>query len=131
MKRYTSEVHSIVATQSSPVLYLSCTGKRLLGWVLCPTSGESVATLNMFEILLNKCSMILASAKGDTLQSMATEERHRHLRIMHDMIARPTITIANNQKNEAKKIIIIPDQYTQTLLFGDCLHMCEDKVNKI
>ena len=53
--------------------------------------------------------MILASAKGDILQSMATEERHRYLRIMYDLIARPTITIPNNQNNEAKKIMIIPD----------------------
>ena len=72
--------------------------------------------------------MILASAKGDILQSMATEERHRYLRIMYDLIARPTITIPNNQNNEAKKIIIIPDEYTQSLPFGNFLHMCEDKV---
>ena len=127
VKRYisppsTSEVHSIVATQSSPVLYLSCTGKRLLGWVLCPTSGESVATLNMFEIILYECSMGV-----DIIQNMATEERHRYLKILYDMIARPTMMILKNQKNEAKKIVIIPDQYTQSLPFGDFLHMREDK----
>ena len=132
VKRYisppsTSEVHSIVVTQSSPVLYLSCTGERLLGWVLCPTSGESVAILNMFEILLNECSMILERENVDTLQNMATEERHRHLKIMYDMIARPTMMILKDQKNEAKKIIIIPDEYTQSLPFGDFLHMCEDE----
>ena len=81
----------------------------------------------MFEILLNEYSKILARAKVDKLQSMATEERHRYLRIMYDLIARPTMMILKNQKNEAKKIIIIPDEYTQSLPFGDFLHMCQDE----
>ena len=153
------EMKSIVARQSCPVVYLSYTGERLLGWLLHPTpDGE--CSINMFEVPLSddefdgkSLDYHLRYSLNEQLVEKSFEmykpfdrekDKTEPLEKLYDLVARPVMTMlraldqsegdpvegdganddrrynrrnARKNKKSVRKIVIIPDSYTNLLPF--------------
>ena len=152
------QLKSIVARQSCPVVYLSYTGERLLGWILYPTP-DNECTINMFEVPLSDTEFDgksfdyhLRYSLNEQLVEKSFEmykpfdsqkDKTEPLEKLYDLVARPLMTMLSkldgHQKDEqghtetssvkddrnpkesrpnaVRKIIIIPDSYTNLLPF--------------
>ena len=152
------QLKSIVARQSCPVVYLSYTGERLLGWILYPTP-DNECTINMFEVPLSDTEFDgksfdyhLRYSLNEQLVEKSFEmykpfdhqkDKTEPLEKLYDLVAQPLMTMLSKldkqkQKEEdgsssrdrskpntkvdqssskVRKIIIIPDSYTNLLPF--------------
>ena len=146
------QIKSIVGRQCCPVVYLSYTGDRLLGWLLYPTSSDSqTSSINMFEVPLSdsefksldsilRYSEQLVEKSFEMYKPFDHEnEKIQPLEKLYDLVARPVMmmlskmyekfqsaekVVTQHHKNNqgrtlvgVRKIIIIPDCYTNLLPF--------------
>ena len=150
------QLKSIVSRQPCPVLYLSYTGERLLGWVLFPTDDK--CSVNMFEVPLSDSEFDGKSFDYHLRHSLNEQLVERSFEMykafkhdkdktdpvakLYDLVARPLTEMLdklNDQKQSddkertkeaysklddkkaegkrVRKIIIIPDSYTNLLPF--------------
>ena len=143
------QMKSIVGRQLCPVVYLSYTGERLLGWLLYPTpSSPEPASVNMFEVPLSdnefdgkSLDYHLRYSLNEQLVENSFEmykpfdhekEKTEPLEKLYDLVAQPVMMMLstldnkadkegtkNQQKKESevRKIVVIPDSYTNLLPF--------------
>ena len=148
------QMKSIVGRQLCPVVYLSYTGERLLGWLLYPTpSSPEPASVNMFEVPLSdnefdgkSLDYHLCYSLNEQLVEKSFEmykpfdhekEKTEPLEKLYDLVAQPVMMMLskldnkaaenaanhhqrkNQQKKEngVRKIVVIPDSYTNLLPF--------------
>ena len=137
-----AQLKSIVARQSCPVVYLSYTGERLLGWVLVPTTAGE-CSLNMFEVPLSDSEFdgksfdyhlryslneLLVEKTFEMYKPFENEkEQTDPVKKLYNLVAKPLMAMLQNleresqsqdePQDEGKKIIIIPDSYTNLLPF--------------
>ena len=133
------QLKAVVARQDCPVVYLSYTGARLLGWVFCPSPSQP--SLNMFEVPLSDSEFdgksidyhlryILNEALVEKNFEMYKpfkydEDQNDPVLKLYDLVAKPVMTMleklqkdaesADHPPKKAQKIIIIPDSYTNLL----------------
>ena len=142
----TQQLKEIVKRQNCPVLYLSYTGERLLGWLLYPSSGR--CSINMFEVPLGENEFDgksfdyhLRYSLNEQLVEKSFEmykpfdrkkDKTEPVEKLYDLVARPVMTMLEtldkhhskdeqqhneSSKNNVRKIIIVPDSYTNLLPF--------------
>jgi tetratricopeptide (TPR) repeat protein len=150
------QMKAIVGRQSCPVVYLSYTGERLLGWLLYPTSDNQSSIVNMFEVPLSdnefdgkSLDYHLRYSLNEQLVEKSFEmykpfdyekEKTEPLEKLYDLVARPvmrmlstldtkhslqqgsaeTFPVQHNRgkkKGGLRKIVVIPDSYTNLLPF--------------
>ena len=150
------QMKAIVGRQSCPVVYLSYTGERLLGWLLYPTSDNQSSIVNMFEVPLSdnefdgkSLDYHLRYSLNEQLVEKSFEmykpfdyekEKTEPLEKLYDLVARPvmrmlstldtkhslqqgsaeTVPVQHNRgkkKGGLRKIVVIPDSYTNLLPF--------------
>ena len=151
------QLKSIVERQHHPVLYLSYTGERLLGWLLVPeVEGEELkgeCTLNMFEVPLSDGEFDGKSFDYHLRYSLNKQLVERSFEMykpfkhdkdnpdpvakLHDLVAKPVIHMlktlkkqdalkkpqdkgrksSNSEEEKQRKVIVIPDSYTNLLPF--------------
>ena len=132
------DVHYIVSSQSSPVLYLSYTGARLLGWVLVPQKNSGTISMEMFEVPLADDQFDGKSLDYHLRYSLTEElversyEMYRNVkynedstgpvRKLYELIAGPLLEVLDNissgeTTSENKKVILITDSYTSLVPF--------------
>ena len=130
------QISMIVESQNCPVVYLSYTGARILGWVFVPHSGE--VSMSMFEVpleddmfdgksfdyhvrynltekLVEKSFEMYQSVKYDKESSAPVQE-------LHTLLAKPLLHILKKNCEQysspiLKKIVVIPDSYTSLVPF--------------
>ena len=128
-----------VALQNSPVVYLSYTGARLLGWLSYPTPSQP--SLNMFEVPLSddefdgksfdyhlrySLNEVLVEKSFEMYTPFKFELSQNVLvRKLYDLVAQPLMAMLQKLKKDAEsqetpqkktqKIIVIPDSYTNLL----------------
>ena len=150
------QLKSIVARQSCPVVYLSFTGERLMGWILYPTPNNH-CSINMFQVPLSDSEFDgksfdyhLRYSLNEQLVEKSFEmykpfdnqkDKTEPLEKLYDLVARPLMTMLNEldkqqqkqedctsnksnpkpnksqNKTKVRKIVIIPDSYTNLLPF--------------
>ena len=129
----------IVALQNSPVVYLSYTGARLLGWLFYPTPDQP--SLNMFEVPLNddefdgksfdyhlrySLNEVLVEKSFEMYTPFKSELSQNDLvRKLYDLVAQPLMVMLQKLKKDTEsqeqpqkrtqKVIVIPDSYTNLL----------------
>ena len=148
-------METIVGQQSCPVIYLSYTGERLLGWLLYPTPGTQTCSINMFEVPLSdnefdgkSLDYHLRYSLNEQLVEKSFEmykpfdherDKTEPLEKLYDLVARPVMKMLEHldeeneekmkvagrqqhkheqkteKKTEVRKIIVIPDSYTNLL----------------
>ena len=128
------QIVTMVSSKTCPILYLSYTGARLLGWVFVPTNGEM--KMNMFEVPLKddqfdgksfdyhlRYSLTEALVersfemyKGVIYDKESSEPVHN----LYNLIAKPFLKILLNypDTSNARKIMVISDSYTTLLPFS-------------
>ena len=152
------QIKSIVGRQSCPVVYLSYTGERLLGWLLYPTTlfdGQSSSSINMFEVPLSdndfdgkSFDYHLRYSLNEQLVEKSFEmykpfdhekDKTEPLEKLYDLVARPVMMMLSKmddthpqqrsaekmvtqhergkKKEGVRKIVVIPDSYTNLLPF--------------
>ena len=133
------QLKAVVARQDCPVVYLSYTGARLLGWVFCPSPSQP--SLNMFEVPLSDSEFDGKSFDYHLRYSLNEalieksfemykpfkydEDQNNPVLKLYDLVAQPVMTMLRKLKKDAEsadqppkktqKIIIIPDSYTNLL----------------
>ena len=130
------QVFAIVSSQSSPVLYISTTGGRILGWVLIPIEGERSISMDMFEVplgdnqfdgnnfdyhlrynltevLLKQCHELYCSVEYNLIYTAPFVD-------LYKLIGRPLQAILRRYEviNTPQKIVVIPDAHTALLPFA-------------
>ena len=154
------QLKSVVARQSCPVVYLSYTGERLMGWILYPTCNNH-CSVNMFQVPLSDSEFDgksfdyhLRYSLNEQLVEKSFEmykpfipekdkTKTEPLEKLYDLVARPLMTMLkeldqqkqnHNQEEDEdctrgksaskptvtqnqRKVIIIPDSYTNLLPF--------------
>ena len=147
-----AQLKSIVARQSCPVVYLSYTGERLLGWVLVPTTAGE-CSLNMFEVPLSDSEFdgksfdyhlryslneLLVEKSFEMYKPFNYEkEQTDPMNKLYNLVAKPLITMLNTlqrgkrahegTRKEVQKIIIVPDSYTNLLPYACLLNENDEK----
>ena len=141
-----AQLKSIVARQSCPVVYLSYTGERLLGWVLVPTTAGE-CSLNMFEVPLSDSEFdgksfdyhlryslneLLVEKSFEMYKPFNDEkEQTDPVKKLYNLVARPLMTMLNTlmkgTRKEVQKIIIVPDSYTNLLPYACLLNDVDEK----
>ena len=138
----TQQLKDIVKRQNCPVVYLSYTGERLLGWLLYPFSGR--CSINMFEVPLGdnefdgkSFDYHLRYSLNEQLVEKSFEmykpfdydkAKTEPVEKLYDLVPRPLMTMLEKldchqteddpkSTNKARKVIIIPDSYTNLLPF--------------
>ena len=152
------QMKSIVGRQSCPVVYLSYTGERLLGWLLYPTTlfdGQTSSSINMFEVPLSdndfdgkSFDYHLRYSLNEQLVEKSFEmykpfdhekDKTEPLEKLYDLVARPVMMMLSKmddthpqqrsaekmvtqhkrgeKKEGVRKIVVIPDSYTNLLPF--------------
>ena len=148
------QMKAIVGRQKCPVVYLSYTGERLLGWLLYPTpSSPEPASVNMFEVPLSdnefdgkSLDYHLRYSLNEQLVEKSFEmykpfdhekEKTEPLEKLYDLVAQPVMMMLSTLDNKAaenaanhhqrkihqkkengvRKIVVIPDSYTNLLPF--------------
>ncbi len=136
-------IYSIVGSQNSPVLYLSHTGFRLLGWVLVPLEDSLGVNMEMFEVPLSDdqfdgksfdyhirygLTEVLVEKSYEMYRSMDySEENTVYVSQLYKLIGKPLKMILERLytgKKSMQKIILITDTYTSLLPFT-CLYDSE------
>ena len=144
------QLKAVVARQDCPVVYLSYTGARLLGWVFCPSPSQP--SLNMFEVPLSDSEFDgksfdyhLRYSLNEALVEKSfemykpfkyDEDQNDPVLKLYDLVAQPVMTMlrklkkdaesADHPPKKAQKIIIIPDSYTNLLPMTCLLDRSED-----
>ena len=141
-----AQLKSIVARQSCPVVYLSYTGERLLGWVLVPTTAGE-CSLNMFEVPLSDSEFdgksfdyhlryslneLLVEKRFEMYKPFEDEkEQTDPVKKLYNLVAKPLMTMLNTlmkgTRKEVQKIIIVPDSYTNLLPYACLLNEVDEK----
>ena len=145
------QLKAVVARQDCPVVYLSYTGARLLGWVFCPSPSQP--SLNMFEVPLSDSEFDgksfdyhLKYSLNEALVEKSfemykpfkyDEDQNDPVLKLYDLVAKPVMTMLRKLKKDAEsadyppkkaqKIIIIPDSYTNLLPMTCLLDRLEGK----
>ena len=145
------QLKAVVARQDCPVVYLSYTGARLLGWVFCPSPSQP--SLNMFEVPLSDSEFDgksfdyhLRYSLNEALVEKSfemykpfkyDEDQNNPVLKLYDLVAKPVMTMlrklkkdaesADHPPKKAQKIIIIPDSYTNLLPMTCLLDRSEGK----
>ena len=119
---------------SYPVLYLSYTGARLLGWVFVLKDGN--VKMNMFEIPLSDDQFEGQSFDYHVMYSLTEElversfemyravtsyeESSKPLEVLYNLIAKPLLCILEKHTDldEIHKIVVIPDSITALLPYS-------------
>ena len=117
-----------------PVLYLSYTGARLLGWVF--VSRQDGVTMNMFEVPLKddqfdgksfdnhlrySLTEVLVEDFFDMYHEVGNydEDTSTPVQTLYNFIAKPLLAIIEKcGANDAHKLVIITDSYTALLPFS-------------
>ena len=141
------QLNIIVSRQSSPVVYLSYTGERVLGWLLYPTSS-SECSLNMFEVPLSDNEFDGKSFDYHLQYSLNEQLVERSFEMykpfddsdksktepvekLYDLVGKPVMAMLKeldkqhqekddtkeSRKDKVRKIVIVPDSYTNLLPF--------------
>ena len=141
------QLNIIVSRQSSPVVYLSYTGERVLGWLLYPTS-PSECSLNMFEVPLSDNEFDGKSFDYHLRYSLNEQLVERSFEMykpfddsdksktepvekLYDLVGKPVMAMLKeldkqhqqkddtkeSRKDKVRKIVIVPDSYTNLLPF--------------
>ena len=147
-----AQLKSIVARQSCPVVYLSYTGERLLGWVLVPTTAGE-CSLNMFEVRLSDSEFdgksfdyhlrsslneLLVEKRFEMYKPFSDEkEQTDPVKKLYNLVAKPLMTMFKSlqrekqahegTRKEVQKIIIVPDSYTNLLPYACLLNEDNEK----
>ena len=128
---------NIISRLKCPLVYLSYTGNRLLGWVFIVSAGEP--TMNSFEVHLSNDKLEgesleyylqytltekLVERSFEMYQSISyNEDSNSPVQKLHQLITAPIEEILNRYLPLAanKQIICIPDRYTNLLPLA-CLY---------
>ena len=128
-------VFSIVRSQSSPVLYLSYTGARLLCWVLVPREDSQTISMEMFEVpladdqfdgksldyhLRYSLTEALVERSYEMYQAVTyDQESSAPVQNLHSLIAKPLLEIlkASDYVGTSKKLVLVTDTYTSFVPF--------------
>ena len=129
---------NIISRLKCPLVYLSYTGSRLLGWVFVVSAGKP--TMNSFEVHLSNdqfegksfdyylqytLTEKLVERSFDIYQGISyNEDSNSSVQMLHQLIIAPIEEIINRNlplAANSKQIICIPDGYT-TLLPLVCLY---------
>ena len=131
------QIASIVSKQSSPLVYLSYTGARLIGWVFTRCTGK--VSMSTFETPLTDDQFEGKSFDYHLRYSLTEELVERSFELyqnvlynsdssspvqrLHELIAAPIIKLLHNNENsmsQTLEVVFILDSYT-TLLPLTCL----------
>ena len=141
------QLNIIVSRQSSPVVYLSYTGERVLGWLLYPTS-PSECSLNMFEVPLSDKEFDGKSFEYHLRYSLNEQLVERSFEMykpfdasdksktepvekLYALVGKPVMAMLKeldkqhqekddtkeSRKDKVRKIVLVPDSYTNLLPF--------------
>ena len=131
------QIVATVGSSAHPILYLSYTGARLLGWVFIPK--QDTVTMNMFEVPLKddqfdgksldyhlrySLTEALVERSFEMYREVGDydEETSAPVQSLYNLIAKPLVTILEKcEVSDAQKIVVITDSYTALLPFT-CLH---------
>ena len=131
------QIVATVGSNAHPILYLSYTGARLLGWVFIPK--QDTVTMNMFEVPLKddqfdgksldyhlrySLTEALVERSFEMYREVGDydEETSAPVQSLYNLIAKPLVTILEKcEVSDAQKIVVITDSYTALLPFS-CLH---------
>ena len=131
------QIASMISLKTHPVLYLSYTGARLLGWVFVPKDGN--VKINMFEVPLSDSQFEGQSFDYHVMYSLTealversfemyrevtyNKESSKPLEVLYNLIAKPLLCILEKHTNldEIHKIVVIPDSITALLPYS-CLY---------
>ncbi len=124
-----------------PVLYLSYTGARLIGWVFIAKQGR--VTVNMFEVPLKddqfdgksfdyhlrySLTEALVERSFEMYREVGdyNEDTSAPVQTLYNLIAKPLLAVlTKHQADRSRKIIVISDSYTALLPFSS-LHNSEE-----
>ena len=128
------QIVATVGSNAHPILYLSYTGARLLGWVFIPK--QETVTMNMFEVPLKddqfdgksldyhlrySLTEALVERSFEMYREVGDydEETSAPVQSLYNLIAKPLVTILEKcEVSDAQKIVVITDSYTALLPFS-------------
>ena len=122
------QIASMISSTTHPVLYLSYTGARLLGWVFVPKDGT--VRINMFEVPLSddqfegqSFDYVMYSLERSFEMYRAVtsyEESSTPLEVLYNLIAKPLLCVLEKCTDLAQvhKIVVIPDHFTALLPYS-------------
>ena len=128
------QIKSIASSKACPIMYLSYTGARLLGWVFIPSEGK--LKMNMFEVPLKddqfngksfdyhlrySLTEALVERSFEMYRGIEyNEESSEPVQNLYGLIAKPLLTILEKCSNISKisKVVIISDSYTALLPYS-------------
>ena len=129
---------STISGRSHPVLYLSYTGARLLGWVFVPKQGD--VRMNMFEVPMKddqfdgkSFDYHLRYSLTDALVERSfemyrgvtyDEESSKPVQYLYTLIANPLFRILKKHTDteSVRKIVVVSDSYTALLPYSSLHH---------
>ena len=128
-------IFSIVSSQSSPILYLSYTGARLLGWILLPQENSQSISMEMFEVpladdqfdgksldyhLRYSLTEALVERSYEMYQAVTyDQESSAPVQNLYSLIAKPLLEVlkALDYVGTSKKLVLVTDTYTSFVPF--------------
>ena len=131
------QIIATVGSSAHPLLYLSYTGARLLGWVFIPK--QDTVKMSMFEVPLKddqfdgksldyhlrySLTEALVERSFEMYREVGdyNEETSAPVQSLYNLIAKPLVTILEKSEvSGTQKIVVITDSYTALLPFS-CLH---------
>ena len=131
------QIIATVGSSAHPILYLSYTGARLLGWVFIPK--QDTVKMSMFEVPLKddqfdgksldyhlrySLTEALVERSFEMYREVGDydEETSAPVQSLYNLIAKPLVTILEKSEvSGTQKIVVITDSYTALLPFS-CLH---------
>ena len=136
------QIVAAISTKSHPVLYMSFTGARLLGWVFIPT--EEGVKMNMFEVpmkddqfdgksfdyhLRYTLTDVLVERSFEMYRGVSDydEEASKPVQVLYNLVAKPLIEILSKHTSVAdvSKIVVVSDSYTALLPYSCLFHPVE------
>ena len=136
------QIVAAISTKSNPVLYMSFTGARLLGWVFIPT--EEGVKMNMFEVpmkddqfdgksfdyhLRYTLTDVLVERSFEMYRGVSDydEEASKPVQVLYNLVAKPLIEILGKHTSVAdvSKIVVVSDSYTALLPYSCLFHPVE------
>ena len=131
------QVVATIANRTHPVLYLSYTGARLLGWVFVPQDGD--VQMNMFEVPLSddqfdgksfdyhlrySLTEALVERSFEMYRGIEyNDDSSNPVRNLYHLIAEPLIGILEKHTSysDISKVAVISDSYTALLPYSSFL----------
>ena len=128
------QIAAMISSRPHPVLYLSYTGARLLGWVFVPKDGN--VKMNMFEVPLSddqfdgksfdyhlrySLTEALVERSFEMYRGVTyDEESSKPVENLYDLIAKPLLCILEKHiaLDQVHKIVVISDSYTALLPYS-------------